>query len=134
LFFPRQRCELKSANVNISAAIKQKDGRLYTVLDIEDYQIRILAIVPGPRDSPLRCLLKTTSLLYPEPYIALSYCWGDPKEKVPILVNGFNFEITLNLSYALLQLREWGKNILSGRMLSASIKEIARNAAFKYDS
>jgi len=49
------------------------------------------------------------SLLYSEPYIALSYCWGDPNSEVPIDVNGHSFRATANLHEALLRLRNLGK-------------------------
>jgi hypothetical protein len=105
-----QPCELTGAGVNSPGGdVGSKNEELYTALDIEDYQIRILTILPDPRDSPLRCLLTKTSLLYPEPYIGLSYCWGDPNIRATINVNGSDFKVTIDLNYALHQLRAMRK-------------------------
>jgi Heterokaryon incompatibility protein (HET) len=104
-----QRCELTVRRIVPGVDVESKNEELYTALDIEDYQIRILTILPDSNDSPLRCRLTTMSLLYPKPYVALSYCWGDPDLRGPIDVNGFEFMVTVNLSYALRQLRDMGK-------------------------
>ncbi|KAF7887932.1 uncharacterized protein EAF01_011086 [Botrytis porri] len=42
----------------------------------------------------------------PEPYEALSYCWGDAICKVPITVNGKRFDVITNLFAAMQKLKE----------------------------
>jgi len=42
-------------------------------------------------------------------FYALSYVWGDPKERVPITLQCSKFEVTKNLFHALRQFREWVK-------------------------
>lgn len=51
-----------------------RDGRHY---------IRLLDILPGERDSPLCCTISHVKLGV-EYYEALSYCWGDSDDRIPV--------------------------------------------------
>ncbi|KAM0431860.1 hypothetical protein ACHAPT_005112 [Fusarium lateritium] len=48
----------------------------------------------------VRCTIETVSLDDCPEYIALSYTWGDPTGKIPILLNGARFMVTKNLNQA----------------------------------
>ena len=54
------------------------DYRLYNLLSKERKEFRIIKLVPGNEDDPLRCFLITESLVDGDDpsYEALSYCWG----------------------------------------------------------
>jgi Heterokaryon incompatibility protein (HET) len=54
----------------------------------------------------ISCNLEVTALDLGVPYIALSYTWGDEKDKLPILVNNERILVTRNLENALEQLRD----------------------------
>lgn len=79
---------------------------LYTPLDIESYQIRIIHLLPGDNDSIIQCELKRYPLVSPPKYIALSYCWGDEAIKRSIMVNNIEVMVTINLHQALQRLRD----------------------------
>ena len=83
-------------------------GSIYTPLDIENYEIRILTILPGPPTLVLRCTLEKTSLITPSKYTALSYCWGDPTVTENIIIGDVDTPVTVNLADALRQLRAMG--------------------------
>lgn len=83
-------------------------GSIYTPLDIENYEIRTLTILPGPPTSVLRCTLEKTSLITPSKYTALSYCWGDPTVTENIIIGDVDTPVTVNLADALRQLRAMG--------------------------
>lgn len=84
----------------------------YEPLDVENYEIRLLNILPGSFRSIIRCSITKTSLINPLRYTALSYCWGDPEDTVDIVVNNIQWPVTLNLADALQQLREDGVRLL----------------------
>lgn len=69
--------------------------------------IRILILLPSPRDSALNCLLKDVSLDDQVEYEALSYAWGDedPTGRTSITCCGKRIPITPNCSTALIHLR-----------------------------
>ncbi|KAI0543894.1 heterokaryon incompatibility protein-domain-containing protein [Xylaria curta] len=66
-------------------------------------QFRLLDLHPGP--GSIQCRLRAVSIETPEPYEALSYCWGPPTRKRIIFVNGGAFLVSANLYTALLHLR-----------------------------
>ena len=80
----------------------------YEPLDVENYEIRMLTILPTTLDSIVRCTLEKTSLINPTKYAALSYCWGDPNTRTKIFVNNVEITVTTNLADALQQLRLLG--------------------------
>jgi hypothetical protein len=55
--------------------------------------------------SPLSCSLNQVSLFQAPSFVALSYCWGDLNDKIPIRVNDCKISVTVNLHAALRQLR-----------------------------
>lgn len=78
---------------------------LYTTLDIESYQIRLLRILPGPPGSVIRSELQRHALFNVPRYAALSYCWGDETDRQTILINNVPINITTTLEEALQHLR-----------------------------
>lgn len=62
---------------------------------------------PGSESGPISCSLINTSLgiLSKAKYRALSYTWGDPSNCQDIQINGHKFPVTVNLYYALRNLR-----------------------------
>lgn len=67
-------------------------------------QFRLLYLRPGP--GSIQCCLRAVSIETPEPYEALSYCWGPPTPERTIFVNGGTFLVRANLYTALLHLRD----------------------------
>lgn len=80
-----------------------RSGHRYTTL--APRTVRILRIFDGTGQDPLICGLETFHLNHLPPYEALSYCWGDQKEKHDIILDGSKFEAATNLHSALLRLR-----------------------------
>lgn len=78
----------------------------YQYLDFESCEFRILTINCEEDDHKVHCNLETTSLLGPiiGRYTALSYCWGDLSNTVPIIVDECQVPVTTNLEAALRQL------------------------------
>ena len=77
-------------------------------LDVDDYEIRMLTILPGSPGSIVRCTMQKTNLISPIKYAALSYCWGDGTITTDILVNEIEVQVTVNLADALQHLRKLG--------------------------
>ncbi|KAK3686365.1 hypothetical protein LTR37_019908 [Vermiconidia calcicola] len=104
-------------------------GKLYTKLDPTKRQIRLLKLVEqdhhhsGKYD--LECTLTTASLDDPLTYDALSYAWGDPSVRVPILINGQVFLVTLNLHEALKGLQD--KNAISDYLWADALNAVSRS-------
>ncbi|KAI0459249.1 heterokaryon incompatibility protein-domain-containing protein [Xylaria acuta] len=68
--------------------------------------IRLLELLPGRRDEPVKCSLAEVALNEVPSYEALSYVWGDPNDTVIVLINNTIFYITKNLHLALLRIRD----------------------------
>jgi hypothetical protein len=67
--------------------------------------IRVLCFDAVPADEQISCTLRQVDLRdYPR-YIALSYAWGDPNERLRIMCDGHELNVTVNLVHALQQLR-----------------------------
>jgi hypothetical protein len=77
----------------------------YNQLQVHDRQIRLLLLLPGLDRERISCKLITVFLNDNPEYSALSYTWGDPNVKEPILVNEQEFPVTTNLTAALWHLR-----------------------------
>jgi hypothetical protein len=83
---------------------------LYTALPSER-SIRLLQLHPSSQnDEPLSCFLH----VYEDyrdlpPYLALSYCWGDPTLRCDMVCNDQTHAITETLHAALRQLRAKGQ-------------------------
>ncbi|KAF7531499.1 hypothetical protein G7054_g8799 [Neopestalotiopsis clavispora] len=78
----------------------------YPPLDKTKSQIRLFEILPQP-DSSLRYSLTTSDVSSCPNYIALSYVWGDDEPSNTIVINGQDFKIRDNLSYALPRLADF---------------------------
>jgi hypothetical protein len=78
---------------------------MYKPLDPSQREIRILYLLPGGYDDPVRCELHTVSLSNEPGYEALSYSWGNQDIRHAIEVNGEEAYITTNLYNALRRLR-----------------------------
>ena len=79
---------------------------LYTELEANRNQIRLLALPPGQHHDTIVCHLKIVSLEAPGEYEALSYAWGgsfDDREDIEI--NGLDRDVGHNLAQALRHLR-----------------------------
>jgi hypothetical protein len=77
---------------------------VYEALSAERY-FRLMILLPGSKDDPLRCALGVLPLGSVNDYAALSYVWGDSTVKVPMWCNGRRLYITENLHAALIHLR-----------------------------
>lgn len=77
----------------------------YTSLDGTGQEIRLLSLQPRANSSQLQCTLSTKSLAGPGPYEALLYVWGDKTERLPLIIDGSELQITRNLGRALRHLR-----------------------------
>ena len=84
----------------------------YESLDVDDYEIRMLTILPSSPGSIVRCTMQKTNLISPIKYAALSYCWGDATITTAIFVNEIEIQVTVNLADALQHLRKLGVRLL----------------------
>ena len=85
----------------------------FTYVPLKEHdEIRLLALEPASNLSEtLKGSLKHTTLSFErddvlEPYVALSYVWGDPTPVDTIFLDGCEVGITLNLGTALRNIRE----------------------------
>lgn len=80
----------------------------YVSLQGESRKFRLLILEPSTdRLAPVRCTLNQASFDDDDlKYTALSYVWGDPLDTTPVLVNGIERQITLNLESALRHIRK----------------------------
>ena len=70
-------------------------SKIYRPLDKDRREIRILHIQGShDQEAPVQCELETVSLLAdPKPrYEAISYCWGDKKDRERMILNDVKFE------------------------------------------
>lgn len=82
------------------------DTDLYESLVLSDNDIRLVHLNPSQDErSHIVCSLTKVSLNDSPVYDALSYCWGDPTDRMSIKVNGRDFKVTSNLFSALKTLR-----------------------------
>lgn len=82
------------------------DTNLYESLVLSDNDIRLVHLNPSQDErSHVVCSLTKVSLNDSPVYDALSYCWGDPTDRMSIKVNGRDFKVTSNLFSALKTLR-----------------------------
>ena len=79
---------------------------LYKKLDIERFEIRVLALLPGTWSEPIRCELSIVRLDEKPPYHALSYVWGEPISNREIFINQAPVAVTENLFRALRRIRK----------------------------
>lgn len=84
---------------------------IYTPLYKSLQQMRLLVLQPSADfAAPIECSLHISDhLAEDEPYRAISYAWGDLTITKPILVNGIDIQITVNLESALHYIRDPSK-------------------------
>ena len=84
-------------------------------MDIESYRyeplpsataVRLIGLGRGEGDDPLHCRMIVSSLEAEAEYEALSYIWGDVKQRASMTCDGRNLSITKNLAEALGRLRK----------------------------
>ncbi|KAH9220332.1 heterokaryon incompatibility protein-domain-containing protein [Leptodontidium sp. 2 PMI_412] len=66
---------------------------------------RVLELLLGEDDDPISCILRLAEWVDLPAYEAISYAWGDPKARVPVIVDGKWLNVTVNLQTALRHLR-----------------------------
>lgn len=76
----------------------------------EDQKIRLITILSGQGDDPIRCLLVNVHLKEVGNYEALSYTWGSPEFSRAISINNTDFNVGENLFQALSHLRSVGSD------------------------
>jgi hypothetical protein len=78
---------------------------VYQPLKVDPPEMRLMTLLPGPFSSQIRATLSKVSFEDMTSYEAISYAWGDPSTTVPILLDGIEFPITVNLESALRHFR-----------------------------
>jgi len=98
--------------------------QLYEPLDFDTHEIRLLLVDwDAEEDAPILSSLEHASLIDPKPYIALSYCWGNPNITKTLWIRSsrtsyvHGLAITNNLDSALRSLR---KHLKDGSVHSSS--------------
>lgn len=66
---------------------------------------RVVEILPGEKGSIIYCKLHVTEWDNLTPYEAVSYAWGDPNVRAPVVCDGKSLEITRSLHTAINHLR-----------------------------
>ena len=81
---------------------------VYSAFPLDDHgeQIRLLRLIAGKWDDPIKCKILTASVKYDVPeYHALSYVWGSPIGQHTVSISGIGLKITTNLFEALRRIR-----------------------------
>ncbi|KAE8448241.1 hypothetical protein EG329_009672 [Mollisiaceae sp. DMI_Dod_QoI] len=86
----------------LSSSYNPKSSVYY---DLHHREIRLVKLLKGGWSDKIRCQLDQVSLDDRPAYKALSYAWGSPRATRPILVNGHQHPVTVNLESALRRLR-----------------------------
>lgn len=76
----------------------------YTTLK-QANSIRLLTILPGTLEDNLKCYIYEADLDEDPEFEALSYCWGDCNNPIPVMINNMILPIGPNLHSALVHLR-----------------------------
>jgi hypothetical protein len=109
---PASRLRLQDQGALSKAAAKTPTGKLYQYQPLPSYDFfRILELLPGEATEDgaggVRCRLHTERFADAEDkYAAISYVWGDPNDRVPIICDGRIIEVTVNLADALSHIRD----------------------------
>jgi Heterokaryon incompatibility protein (HET) len=88
---PRASSKLTSRNIQ---------GFKYKPLLDPETGIRLIEIMPGEENEPISCKICAYDSVAPS-YHALSYAWGDSRQKMPIFLNRKPFLVTTSLEAAL---------------------------------
>ncbi|PMD15427.1 HET-domain-containing protein [Hyaloscypha hepaticicola] len=84
----------------------------YTPLPSDDH-FRVLELLPGTSNSIVRCRLHVEQLVQAQDqYAAISYVWGNPNDKVPIICDDRIIKVTVNLTDALRHIRDRNRSRL----------------------
>ena len=96
-----------SANTHDSSNSIHRVYKLYQDLPLSEdgLQVRLLQLLPGTGDDPVRCKLVVRRVTAFSKYEALSYTWGGVETAETMTVNGLPHNITTNLWAALWYLR-----------------------------
>ncbi|KAL2061240.1 hypothetical protein VTL71DRAFT_7513 [Oculimacula yallundae] len=92
---------------NLVPATIQQCSTVYSPLNPEGDEIRLVRLFPGHGTQPIECELipVKTEGISNHPYEALSYTWGSSTKADRIILDGADFEVTANLWSALSHLR-----------------------------
>lgn len=104
---------------------------LYTRLDFLSYEIRLLNIQEASSDESVHCTLEKTTLVNPGSYHALSYCWGDQRNKKEIIINDTTVEVGYNLEAAS-ESYDRVDIFVFGSMHCVLIRVILKNEVFRF--
>jgi hypothetical protein len=67
--------------------------------------IRLIELLPGVWNDKIKIRLIVSELQQAPDYDAISYVWGDTKDRVPITCNGREMNVTVNLNAAFKRVR-----------------------------
>ena len=87
----------------------------YSALNEATNQVRLLKVLPrSPRksDALVDCALIVVSLYEAPSYTALSYVWGDERNRSLVLVDGSEMDVTTNLEETLRHLQQEREPVL----------------------
>jgi hypothetical protein len=86
--------------------MSEHSSELYQFEDLPTQtSFRIVELLPGKDNEPISCLLQKVDWAYPPEYEAVSYAWGDPNAKAPVICHGKILEVSQNLHSGLTHLR-----------------------------
>ncbi|KAF2138645.1 uncharacterized protein K452DRAFT_233679, partial [Aplosporella prunicola CBS 121167] len=77
----------------------------YKCLPDERKSFRLLKLLPGKGEDPIRCELSIEDVDNAPPYEAISYTWGEPADKISVLCHGKHTIVAIHLRDALRRLR-----------------------------
>jgi len=100
------------ANLSFAEDEKVSEEYQYTPLPSHDH-FRVLELLPGISNSIVRCRLHVEQLVQAEDkYAAISYVWGNHKDKVSIVCDDRIIKVTVNLADALRHIRDRTRSLL----------------------
>jgi hypothetical protein len=85
---------------------------LFSHLDEDRNEFRLIKLSSGIKTDPIHCTLLHVTGNHAFNYEALSYVWGDPSQLAVIFLNGYDFDVTLNLRRALSELRSKTEDVV----------------------
>jgi hypothetical protein len=84
---------------------------IYEPLSKTSRDIQLAKILPGEGDDPIQVELRRASLDDDLDFTALSYTWGDARDRRPVIVNGQQIRVTRNLRDAFQNIRESDESV-----------------------
>jgi hypothetical protein len=102
---PHTKRARRKRAVRAANRVPDQATRLYTPLNTQRNEIRLVILNPGDLEDEIRCHLYIASLDNDLIYEALSYVWGDQRMTRQIFIDGLPRRITSNLEIALRYLR-----------------------------